>query len=455
MNAADLWAALAIASIPVTGIPFVRALGLRGPLGWGATWLFGCGFVTLGMAILCLAHVRFTRLSLAVVWLVALALWLVVERASGSPTGTTQPEAGGTKWLAEPIAWLMAAICVFQVGYVLLVSLRVPLGSFDSWALWDFKGVRFWLDGGITRDFLGDSAAVFAHPAYPPLIPLLIAWVYTWSGASDPVLMKPIFAFFFAALILVLVGAFEVRFGRRIALLGGASVVLIPRIPDYAGTGLADVPLAAFIVAGAAALATARHESFSLRLCVASGTLFGLGMLTKHDAVPFIVSAFAMLVALRCPLRGLVGVAGPAALISAPWYIAVLALGAPDRDFHAATLANIVQYAWRIPNIARLFALNMLAFDEWSLLWIALAVLALRGLAVRRPRSRILLIPVIVPLAFYIGSLSLSAWPDYLQHARTSLDRLILMTTPFGLWFVFEQLAPQANVDAEQAESSP
>jgi hypothetical protein len=56
-------------------------------------------------------------------------------------------------------------------------------------------------------------------------------------------------------------------------------------------------------------------------------------------------------------------------------------------------------------------------------------------------RNMILLLPVVLPLAFYVVALCLSAWPDYTLHVRTSLDRLILVTAPFGLWFVFEELA--------------
>jgi len=44
------------------------------------------------------------------------------------------------------------------------------------------------------------------------------------------------------------------------------------------------------------------------------------------------------------------------------------------------------------------------------------------------------------PLLLYVLSLSLSAWPDYTLHVRTSLDRLIMVTTPFALWFVLEQI---------------
>ena len=63
--------------------------------------------------------------------------------------------------------------------------------------------------------------------------------------------------------------------------------------------------------------------------------------------------------------------------------------------------------------------------SEWSVLWLLCAVLVIRSAARRTFGAFVLLIPVVAPLAVYIVSLSLSAWPDYMLHARTSLDPLV------------------------------
>jgi hypothetical protein len=80
-------------------------------------------------------------------------------------------------------------------------------------------------------------------------------------------------------------------------------------------------------------------------------------------------------------------------------------------------------------------------------LWIALPAVLFTALLARRVRAPALLLMIVIPLAVFIGSLSLSAWPDYTEHARTSLDRLILGTCPFALWFVCEQLGPKRLID--------
>lgn len=342
------------------------------------------------------------------------------------------------------------AVCLFQIAFVLAQAVRVPLGSFDAWSLWEYKGRRFWLDGGITGGFLHDHAAIFAHPAYPPLVPLLIAWVYVWLGAADPTLMKPLFACFYAALLAAFFAALRPRLGARGALLATAALALLPQVADYAGTGLADVPLTAALVASAAMLARWWDDGDAACLPVAShdgalpiaGALLGVALLIKHDAAVFVVPSLLCVAVRGRAWRPLLAFALPAALAGAPWYAYVRLTAVPDRDFLPLTLANVVAHAWRTGGIARLFALNLLATNEWSVLWYAFGALLVVGLARQRLRAPALLLPVLLPLALYVCSLSLSAWPDYLLHARTSLDRLILVTAPFALWFVAEQVRP-------------
>jgi hypothetical protein len=361
------------------------------------------------------------------------------QGAQGAGAVPEEHAAGAPAWKPQLVDLAALALCLFQVAYVVVQAVRVPLGSFDSWSLWEYKGRLFWLDGGISGGFLHDHAAIFAHPAYPPLVPLLIAWVYGWLGAADPTLMKPLFACFFAALLLAFFAALRSRVGPRGALLATTALALLPQVADYAGTGLADVPMTAALVAGAAVLARWWEDGDDGALA-AAGAVLGIALLIKHDALVFAVPAFLCVAARARGWRALLSLALPVCLIGVPWYAYVRFAAVPDRDFLPLTAANVVAHAGRVGGIARLFALNLLAAGEWSVLWYAFGALLIVGLVRRRLRAPALLLPVLLPLALYVCSLSLSAWPDYLLHARTSLDRLILVTAPFALWFVAEQL---------------
>jgi hypothetical protein len=461
LNAHALWALVAIVLVAGGGWPYARLAGLRGPLFLAGCWLFGCGIAVLSMVLLSAAQVTYSRAALAAAWALLVATGAILCRRTSEPAENRLPDiagppwfppnliagrrslrpprACGQSWLSDAFCVFSIAVCVFQVVYVFLQAVRVPLGSFDSWALWEYKGRHFWLDRTISPQFLTDHSAIFAHPAYPPAIPLLIAWVYTWVGAADPAVMKPIFPVFYAALLLALAGGVHERLGRRAACFAAACLALVPRIADYAGTGLADVPLAACVTAAIAAFVAAERAPQSWRLYAGSGALLGLAANIKHDALVYVAAA-VLLLALSHALRRHAAAIIAAFVLAVPWYVFAVAIRAPDRDFMPVSIAGFGAHADRLTEIVRLFVLNALSTAEWNVLWYAVAVLAARGLILRALQAPALLMLVVVPLACFACGLVLSAWPDYQLHVRTSVDRLILVTAPLALWFAIEQL---------------
>ena len=438
----------ALVAIPLAGLPLSYRLGLRGPLLGAAGWLLGAAMLALLLLATSALQIRWSRGVLGVCWLLAAGVPLLAVRTIPGRTGERRTLPMGPTRAPDIAAWLLACgVCGFQVLFSLLQAIRVPLGSFDSWSVWEYKGRRFWLDGGLNGNFLRDHSVVFAHPGYPPLLPLLTAWVYTWIGHPDPALIKPIYPAFFLALLLAFFAAVRGRLGTRAALLGTPLLALLPSLSAYAGTGLADVPLAAALV-GAAAAFEGPREGSSRRTSLVAGLLLGVALLTKRDAAFFVVAALPVLWRLHMPRsRALAWVLLPAALLAAPWYLYAWANGLPDRDFLPATPHNLLIHADRLGEIGRLFGLNLLALSEWGVLWFAFGALLVAGIVGRRLRAPALLCLTVGPLLLYVLSLSLSAWPDYTLHVRTSLDRLIMVTTPFALWFVLEQIPALRGTD--------
>ena len=431
----------ALLAIPVAGLPLAHRLGLRGPLLGATGWLLGAAMLALLMLATSALQIRWSRGVLGVCWLLAAGVPLLVARMIQGGAGERRFTPMRPITVPDIAAFVLAVgVCGFQLLFSLLQAVRVPLGSFDSWSLWEYKGRRFWLDAGLNGDFLRDHAVVFAHPAYPPLLPLLTAWVYTWIGHPDPALIKPIYPLFFLALLLAFFAALHARIGTRAALLGTPLLALLPSLVAYAGSGLADVPLAAALVAAASAF-VARREGPLPQPYIAAGLLLGVALLTKRDAAFFAIAALPTLWLLRgARWRTLLWVLLPAGLLAAPWYLYAWANRLPDRDFLPATPHNLLTHAGRLGEIGRLFGLNLLVLDEWGVLWFVLGALLVAGLVGRRLRAPGLLCLTVVPLLLYVLSLSLSAWPDYTLHVRTSLDRLIMVTAPFALWFVLEQI---------------
>jgi len=259
--------------------------------------------------------------------------------------------------------------------------------------------------------------------------------------------MKPIFPLFYGALLAAFHEGVRTRLGANVALLATVALALLPRIADYAGTGLADVPMAAFLV-GAAAAYCGYREAGDRRSLVAAGVLMGMAALTKRDALPYLGAGLAAVTFLEGSWARRAWFFVPALGLCGPWYLYVRATGVPDRDFLPVTAANLGAHLDRLGPIARLFSLNLLNTDQWSFLWYALLATILLAVNRKAIRAPALLLLIVVPLAAFVGSLSLSAWPDYMLHVRTSLDRLTLGTAPFALWFVCEQLAPGSEEGA-------
>jgi hypothetical protein len=434
-----LIAVLCTGAIAGAGLPVALRLAPAGSFRLVAAWLLGSCLVPAALLAGSVLGARFSRPELAVLWLalVVAGCCLLLARQPGIVRSLRYRIS-----LPRDIDLLTAlclAVCLFQTTYVVLVAVRVPLSSYDAWSVWEYRGRRFWMDGVVSAHFLHSTAAIFAHPAYPPTLPLLMTWIYIWIGADTPVYMKLIFPSFYVALLLAFYHGIRASQGQRVAVLATAALALVPRITEYAGTGLADAPLTAFVVAGVAAYVMGRGRP--IPVVPLAGVLLGLAPLSKREGLFFLLAAAVSIAWRERSLYRAVAWLWPAPLLALPWYLYVAHTGVPDRDFLSYTPANLLSHLDRAAVVGRFFAINMLAVNEWLVLWFVLAgVLCLAAL--HRCAAGLWLLPMVaLPLILYVFALSMSAWPDYLLHTRTSLDRLILVTTPFALWIVVEQVA--------------
>ena len=125
-------------------------------------------------------------------------------------------------------------------------------------------------------------------------------------------------------------------------------------------------------------------------------------------------------------------------LVPLPWLLFTHIVHPLGRDFLPLTPAMFVAHAGRLPHIATFFALQMLAFKSWSLLWVVLAGALL--LVARRltPSGRGLLLLLLGQLGMYVVAFVFSDWQPYTAHVQTSLDRLLMQTVPLALLLLVE-----------------
>ena len=202
------------------------------------------------------------------------------HRDSPGPVTDTAPAAGpeaapgARSWVVRPAAaavWLPAAAALAAFIWKLT---RVPLWSWDHYAIWGLKARRLFPGGALDVGWLVPGE--HARPDYPLGLPL--AWRALALGAEPgPAAFETAHALMAIALVVLVAQA-----ARRLAggglgggrLAGGAAAALAAASPllwDTESLGLADLPLALFAVAAVAAVAP------RLAAPAAAGTLRGGG----------------------------------------------------------------------------------------------------------------------------------------------------------------------------------
>jgi len=209
------------------------------------------------------------------------------------------------------------------LGLVLLVatarSIVVPEAGWDAFSHWGLRAQAYALAGTIVD-------AHSEHEYYPPLVPLLEAWLYLHRGAVSIDLGKTISALLGDAFAVCLAG--HLRLSLRAAWLapwlGAAIVVGATALLESFWTGQADLALTAYLTLATLALVQWQRDHRNQWLLQAA--LFGAAAsLSKFEGLPRVgvVAAALLLEALLTrrwgpPLRAsalLLAAAGAASLL--------------------------------------------------------------------------------------------------------------------------------------------
>jgi len=394
------------------------------------------------------------------------------EAAPGSAPGPA-PAAGRRGWStlvrAAPV-WAPAAAAL---GVFLWKLTRVPLWSWDHYAIWGLKARRLFPGGVLDVGWLVPSE--FARPDYPLGLPL--AWRALTLGAEPgPAAFATAHALMAIALV-ALVGRAAWRLGGG-ALAGGAAAALAAASPllwDTESLGLADLPLALWAVAAVAAvaprLAPATGDGGIIRAAPASplwiaGVCLGFLPWLKSEGLPLALlllatSAVGLLVAAAAArgrsvaasgaaghgaparlgrLRALLAVTVPAVLLGAAGLAATPALGVREAGFFRDDWAG--RGLARLGEAPRLLAAMAADLIEpgWLGVWPlwAAAAAALAVLLVRRRTGRAaaaglaLSAAVALQLGLYFATYLVTHLPPD-QHVKTSFFRIAAALAPLAL----------------------
>jgi len=288
--------------------------------------------------------------------------------------------------------------------------------------IWSLKAKAIAATGDFSGPVFTDPVYATSHPDYPPLLSCWQAVAYLLQGTSEvswPLQVQLAFLWTVGGLALVSLGS---RWGTGAVLIIGAWV-FAPHLVRQMLSGYADVPMALFLVAGAAALWIGPRAGSP----VAAGILLGAGALTKNEGLPLallVLVPLLFVVAFRA--RALQ--AGALLLaVSLPWGIFARARG------FANDLATAVQndpvgpstMLARVPVVVVELSRELL----WPLRWAVLTLACVAVIALTRRVSWPLISTTLGALGLF-AAIYVTAAVDFDFLVEFSVDRVV--TTPLG-----------------------
>ena len=399
----------------------------------GSTYLLGIAF-----------DVRIRRVVvLAPVALLVFGGLLARMLRRGTPRGAS---------LRPPRAGVLAARVAFGVSAFIAVGLfadaltRAYVG-YDGEMTWCAAARWVRADRSVTPRALTDPRVFVWHPRYPLLLPLAqVAVQETFDLGDDRRAIRPLYAAFFPALLLVFFDVARRHAGTCAAALAATALAALPVLAfmDIGGAdgAFSDVPLGAFFGSGFLLLLGRVRRSEA----AAAAILLGAGVLTKNEGLPFALAAltaagFFALFARRNERRrrfALLAVAA-AGILAAGGALSVWKGRVPQRwdEDYLGRLGKVSLAAnvrARVPLMPPALLREMTDRGNLAGFGLTGAVVAAAGVGGLRRR---IVPPILLALYFcfgaYVLALLLTTWPGVQQLHPTWYRLLIQLSLPLGV----------------------
>jgi hypothetical protein len=298
---------------------------------WAARWalrlLVGAALIGLAQLMLAQVGVGFGSIPLALVCasVGAGALRLIGGRAQCAK------DAPQRMAVRERVGWV-------ALGGVLLVatlrSLLVPEAGWDAFSHWGLRAQAYAVAANIV-------SAHSEHEYYPPLVPLLEAWLYLHRGGVSIDVGKSIWAVVGSAFALCLAQQLRLSLASQwlAPWLAAAILVSTGGLLEGFWTGPADLALTAYL--SLSILAVVQWQRAPDKRWLIQAAVFGAAAaLTKFEGLPrvgVVVAAIGLEVLLNRQPRGLIAAAAlgvPAAAASLVWLLFELGHGITPNAEH-------------------------------------------------------------------------------------------------------------------------
>lgn len=404
--------------------PLIETLGIIIVMGAGAT-----GTLLLWLSFIGIAPGRWLIFLLGLLGTVTLAVF----RKKLAAILPSFPKFQN-RWPAHVLmALIIMGIFVANL-IVFLMAIGMPVIEWDSFAIWILKA-KVLYDAPLTPRpaYFTDLRFAYSHLDYPLLLPMLYAGAFAMIGQADDQWGKIVLPLLYAGQTLLAYTGARQWLGRNgalamaLLLVGGPSVIII------ATPGVADIPLAVFLLASLVYLLRwmAHRETADLLLAAAFTVFMAM---TKSEGLA--------LAAIN--LLAIVGVAAfrkawkPLGLFSSvviasllPWLVWSIGLPRVDENYTAQiTYSNIAQNLDRLGTILPTFFESMAEVQLWGGLWLVLpcvAFLGYRGFA--NSQGVVLWIMLLLHLSLYALIYVVTPW-NLNELLQASLVRVLSHVAP-------------------------
>jgi hypothetical protein len=326
----------------------------------------------------------------------------------------------------ERIGWLILGLVLTAA---LVRSLVVPESGWDAYAHWGLRAQAFASAGTIVD-------AHSEHEYYPPLVPLLEAWLYLNRGLVSIDMAKVIWAVAGGAFGVCV--AWHLRFGLRAAWLGPyvatAIVLASTALLESFWTGQADLPLTVYLTLAVLAIWQWQRARGGRGWLVQAAIFGAAATLTKFEGLPRLGIVLVALVtemallrhrALWRPALVLALAGGIAALL---WTVFELTHGIAPNGEHLGAFQPLA-----IGSVLLALVTVFGGFRTGGGLLVAALAWVVSAPRLAAPPLRLLALVVLGELvATLVAFLLSSTAPDV--EVRTSATRLVEQCMPLALF---------------------
>lgn len=431
--------ALVVKFIARAGFDFARGEA------FALAWLLGAGFVSLWLWFALLAGASLQIAVLLCVIPAALGFVWSMRVFLRTPRARWHPPRPRWKWVA--VVWIG-----MQTIYVGWIAMAQPLVYWDSWVNWAMKARTIFLMQTLSPARYADPTRAVTHLNYPLLFPLVEASLFQWLGAPDDRWVGIVSVMFFLALLAgVYYGVRRLARDDTRAWLALVAVTSMPTLTLMAGSGFADVPMAAYTTFAGVALVEwlERGERGALIVAMLCGAC--LPWLKNEGWI--LLGALLAAMLLCAPFhartwRGILACGLAAILVAGTWYVFAALRASPSPTLLPMNFETLRANVGRVPSIALYFA-RELASPQFSFVFPLAALVFVARFWTRQrapflsPHALLLLAPLLYVLVMS-GTYIFSAFTPYRAHLANSAYRLILQVVPLVvIWIAVQMSLPQ------------